>query len=68
MNVVAISNRVKSTFFSSLRCSECSMLKRKNIFFRHDCDVVDVIAMNVFFIIPKPNIFHDHGLVNVALK
>ena len=49
MNVVAISNRGKSTFFSSHGVVNVVVLKRKNILFCHDRGVVDVVAINVFF-------------------
>ena len=45
------------------------VLKWKNIFFCHDHSVVDVVAINIFFMKPTvTNFFHDHGVVNVVLK
>ena len=46
------------------------VLKLKNKFFCHDRGVVDVVAINVFFMM-KPNVnnfWHDHGVVNVLEK
>ena len=56
VNVVPVSNRGKSTFFSSSRCSECSSAEKKKILLCHDRGVVDVVAINVFFMKPNVNL------------
>ena len=70
MNVVAISIGEKVIFSYHHGVVNVVVMKLKNKVFCHDRGVVDVVAINVFFMMkPKVNnFFHDHGVANVALK